>query len=133
MTVVVDASVLVFALTAPASTAADVRRRLRADVCHAPYLIDAELGHVLRRKTALGHIAPLDAEDAFDTASELVDFRHEHHGLVGLAAWALRDRVTFYDALYVAIAAMFEVPLLTMDRRLARTPGLPCMVEVPAA
>ncbi len=44
--------------------------------------------------------------------------------------WALRDNVTYYDALYVALAARLGYPLLTADARLARAPGLPCAVEL---
>jgi predicted nucleic acid-binding protein len=52
------------------------------------------------------------------------------HGLLSRAAWRLRDNPTYYDALYVALAARLDVPLLTADARLARIPGLPCTVEV---
>ena len=45
-------------------------------------------------------------------------------------AWTLRDNVTYYDALYVALAARLGYPLLTADARLARAPGLPCAVEL---
>ncbi len=48
------------------------------------------------------------------------------------AAWELRSAVTFYDALYVVLAATLDVPLLTADARLARAPGLPCQVELGA-
>ena len=40
--------------------------------------------------------------------------------------------MTFYDALYVALAAALDVPLLTADARLARATGLPCQVELVA-
>ena len=46
------------------------------------------------------------------------------------AAWTLRDNLTYYDALYVALAARLGYPLLTADARLARAPGLPCAVEL---
>jgi predicted nucleic acid-binding protein len=39
-------------------------------------------------------------------------------------AWAMRARVTFADAMYVALAEHLGGPLLTDDRRLANTPGL---------
>jgi predicted nucleic acid-binding protein len=61
-----------------------------------------------------------------------VDQRYPHTGSLADAAWELRDNVTFYDALYVALAAALDVPLLTADARLARAPGLPCQVEVVA-
>lgn len=34
--------------------------------------------------------------------------------------WALRDRMSAYDAAYAAAAEAFGVPLLTVDRRLLR-------------
>ncbi len=43
---------------------------------------------------------------------------------------ALRDNLSDYDAMYVALAARLDVSLLTADARLARAPGLPCAVEV---
>ena len=46
-------------------------------------------------------------------------------------AWALRESVTCYDACYVALAELLDVPLVTLDRRLARAPGPRCTVLVP--
>lgn len=43
--------------------------------------------------------------------------------------WALRDRMSSYDAAYVAAAEAFGVPLLTVDRRLLRA----CHTEKTAA
>jgi predicted nucleic acid-binding protein len=48
--VVVDASALVTALVGRSAGARALRRRLAAEVCHAPHLIDAEVGNVLRRR-----------------------------------------------------------------------------------
>ncbi len=46
--------------------------------------------------------------------------------------WRLRGAVSFYDALYVALAAALALPLVTADARLARSAKLPCQVEVVA-
>lgn len=59
----------------------------------------------------------------------LVDERYPH-GSLAATAWALRADVSYYDALYVALAARLQVPLLTLDARLSRTPQLPCTVEL---
>ena len=59
----------------------------------------------------------------------MIAARYPHTAFVK-AAWSLRNNVTYYDALYVALAARLGVPLLTADKRLANAPGLPCAIEV---
>ncbi len=44
--------------------------------------------------------------------------------------WELRQNLTVYDAAYVVLAKILGVTLLTGDRRLARSPGVRCRVEV---
>jgi predicted nucleic acid-binding protein len=43
--------------------------------------------------------------------------------------WELRDDLRTYDANYVALAELLDVPLLTADRRLGRAPAVRCSVE----
>jgi predicted nucleic acid-binding protein len=38
--------------------------------------------------------------------------------------------MTMYDAAYVALAELIDVPLLTADAKLAATPGPTCTIEV---
>jgi predicted nucleic acid-binding protein len=45
-------------------------------------------------------------------------------------AWELRANVTIYDACYVATAELFHGRLVTLDRKLAKAPGLRCDVAV---
>ena len=45
--------------------------------------------------------------------------------------WALHPTVTAYDAAYVALAELLGVPLVTLDRRLARTSGPSCTFVLP--
>ena len=92
-------------------------------------MIDAEVGSVLRRRSAAGHIAPDIASGGLRALGLLVRERHPH-GPLAAAAWAMRDNLTYCDALYVALAARLDYPLLTADARLARAPGLPCTVEL---
>jgi len=56
----------------------------------------------------------------------LADLPIERHGhwILLQRVWELRDRVTAYDALYVALAESLAAPLLTCDARLARTANL---------
>jgi predicted nucleic acid-binding protein len=131
---VVDASVVVEFLTEGEHFAAS-RERLLADghAIWAPELVDAEVGHVLRREVRRGS---LDAEAGGAALWELAELpiRRVSHDVLTRYAWTLRDNVSFYDALYVALAEMLDEPLLTFDARLARA-GLDTEIEVlaPAA
>ncbi len=44
--------------------------------------------------------------------------------------WELRDNVTVYDAVYVALAELLDAPLVTADGKLANAPGTRCRIEV---
>lgn len=127
---VIDASVLVFALIGRSPAAARLRARLAGTVCHAPHLIDAELGNVLRRRTRAGDITSDQALTVLGVARDVIDVRHPHAGSLAPLAWTLRDNLSFYDALYVALAASLGTPLITGDARLSRAPALPCSIEL---
>lgn len=43
--------------------------------------------------------------------------------------WSLRANVTAYDASYVALAESLGLPLITRDRRLARSSGHAAAIE----
>ena len=124
-----DASVAVRALTALDDAGVELQARLSEEACLAPHLIDAEVGNVLRRQVASGRVQAPAAAGALRGLETLVTARYPH-GPLATAAWRLRDNLSYYDALYVALAARLEIPLLTSDARLARAPGLPCAVEV---
>ena len=44
--------------------------------------------------------------------------------------WALRNNLTAYDAVYIALAEALDAPLLTRDRRLAGAAGHRARVEL---
>ncbi len=44
-------------------------------------------------------------------------------------AWRHRHNVSAYDAMYVVVARMYDVPLLTADGPLARAPALGIVVQ----
>jgi predicted nucleic acid-binding protein len=46
-------------------------------------------------------------------------------------AWGLRDEVSIYDGLYVALAIHLDSPLFTLDRRLQKAAARHCNVVVP--
>ena len=127
---VIDASVLALAVIGRNADAVHVRRALTEIACHAPHLIDAEFGNVLRKRTRAGDVTLLQARTALSTASSIVDVRSPHAGNLSELAWTMRDNLSFYDALYVALAVRLDVPLWTGDRQLSRAPGLPCAVDL---
>lgn len=127
---VVDASVMAEALAGKTQADIDLRARLTAATCHAPHLIDAEVGTVLRREVRLGEIQEATARNALRALGRIVEHRYVHVGQLSYDAWELRHNLTFYDGLYVALAAMLDVPLLTADARLTKAPGLTCRFEL---
>ncbi len=129
MALVIDASAMIVALLGRASAAGALRRRLRAEECHAPYLIDAGVGNVLRRHVLRGELAATDAFELLSSSWPLIDHRHEMTTAIARSAWRLRENVSFYNGLYVALAAGLALPLVTADSRLAKAPGIGCIVE----
>lgn len=126
---VVDSSVMVELLAdGKGSEVAGERLRRKGEPLWAPHLIDAEVGHALRRVVRVGGLSPRRGEEALMEFVDLPVRRVEHEPLLP-SAWALRDNVSFYDALYVALAEILEEPLVTFDARLARA-GLRAEVEV---
>ena len=85
----------------------------------APHLIDAEVGNALRRLAARGAIDEDDAGQSLVDLAGLPLTRSPHRFLLG-SAWAMRSQLSFYDALYAALAAELDTELVTADGRLAR-------------
>jgi predicted nucleic acid-binding protein len=95
---------------------------------HAPHLIDVEVAQVIRRYAANGDI---DDERGRMALADLADFplRRYPHDFLLPRVWALRNNLTAYDATYVALAEVLDMPLLTRDRRLAGAAGHQARVE----
>jgi predicted nucleic acid-binding protein len=129
---VVDASVLVCALAENSARAASVRERLAVTECHAPHLVDAEVGQALRRMTRSGKLDADQAVTALRALKDAVEERYPQAIALAELSWSMRDNLTYYDGLYVGLAAILRIPLLTLDARLAKAPNLPCEVELVA-
>ena len=96
---------------------------------HVPHLADVEVAQALRRYVREGALEADSAAVALENLKSLDLERHSHEPLLD-RAWALRDNLTAYDAVYVALAEALECTLLTCDGRLARSPGLSQRVEL---
>lgn len=125
-----DASALVLALVGKTSAADALRQRLPTMRRHAPHLIDAELGNVLRRHKHSGRISAQEALSALRASTVLIEHRYPHAGPLAELAWRWQANISFYDALYVALAVLLDVPLITADARLSRTPTLDCQIDL---
>ena len=96
-------------------------RIVSADSLHAPALLDIEVAHVVRRYAAAGEIADQVGERALLALADLDVIRYTHELLLPLI-WRLRHNLTAYDAAFVALAAVLDAPLVTLDARVAHAP-----------
>jgi predicted nucleic acid-binding protein len=126
---VVDASVLVEYLAGGEHEAAATHAIGRERWAWAPALVDAEVGNALRRLVRAEKITARKAGAALDDLLLMRLQRVPHHYLVE-RAWQLRDNVSFYDGLYVALAETMDAPLVTLDKKLASATGLRTEVEL---
>ncbi len=69
---------------------------------HVPHLADVEVAQALRRYARDGLLGSADAARALEDLRELDLQRHAHEPLLG-RVWALRNNLTAYDAVYVAL------------------------------
>jgi predicted nucleic acid-binding protein len=128
--IVVDASALLEALLRTrAAEAVEARLFSSRQTLHVPHLIDVEVAQVVRRYAAAGEI---DEERGRAVLVDLADLpltRYSHDFLLP-RVWDLRNNLTAYDAVYVALAEALDAPLLTRDRRIAAAAGHYAKVEL---
>src|SRR5450759_2181615 len=115
---------MVLALSGKADAASALRMRLSGVRKHAPHLIDAEVGNVLRRHERDARLSPDEALLALRAARVLVDHRYSHFGPLGELAWTWRHHLRSCDAPYVAVGVLSAIPLITGDVPLGRAPDL---------
>lgn len=96
-------------------------RIMAAESLHVPALLDVEVAQVVRRYAASDEISERTAEQALIALADLDAARYTHEPLLPLI-WRLRSNLTAYDAAFVALAAVLDAPLLTLDANLARAP-----------
>jgi predicted nucleic acid-binding protein len=128
--IVVDASALVETLLRTAAAEAiEVRLFGARETLHGPHLLDVEVTQVIRRYATIGEIDEARGRAAL---VDLGDFplRRYPHGFLLPRVWELRNNLTAYDAVYVALAEVLDAPLLTRDRRLAAVSGHDARIEL---
>ncbi len=132
MTIVLDSSVAIAALIDTGSVGEWAESVLGSGALAAPHLMPAELANILRRSAAAGEIT---ADVASLAHAEMMARRIELFPYAPFAprVWELRRNVTAYDAWYVALAESLQVPLVTLDAKLARAAGPRCAFIGPPA
>ncbi|TPG34196.1 type II toxin-antitoxin system VapC family toxin [Mycolicibacterium hodleri] len=123
--IVLDASAAVSALL----NGGQARRYVVDESIHAPHLVDVEVLSALRRQVNAGRLTADQAERALTAWKRIGLIRYAATPLVE-RVWELRDSVTAYDAVYVALAENLGCALVTADARLATGHGPRCAVAV---
>jgi predicted nucleic acid-binding protein len=102
---------------------------LRGERLVAPHVVDLEVASVWRRQVAAGR---MENRRALLALADLLDLPMQRapHDAVLPRCWELRDNVTVYDAVYVALAEAIGVSLVTGDQRLHRATGVRCTIEI---
>jgi predicted nucleic acid-binding protein len=128
--IVVDASaVLEVLLRTPAAGAVERLLFAPSQTLHAPHLLDVEVAQVVRRYNANGEIDAERGRMALDDLADLSLRRYPHDFLLQ-RVWELRNNITAYDAMYVALAEVLDAPLITRDKRLAASAGHHAHIEL---
>jgi predicted nucleic acid-binding protein len=121
--IVVDASALLeFLLQTPLGRKVEARLFRDEDELHSPHLVDVEVTQGLRRLVRVGEVAPARAAEAIADLADVDLHRHPHLELL-TRAWTLRENVTAYDAMYIALAEALDAPVITCDAPLAKAAG----------
>ena len=128
--IVVDASAILELLLGT-EVGARIEERLLSprESLHAPHLLDVEVAQVLRRFAAAGKLSPERGRQALADLADLPLTRYAHDLLLP-RIWDLRNNVTAYDAVYLALAEAVSAPLVTCDAKLRSAPGHSAQVLV---
>ncbi len=124
---VCDASVLVALLLDGGPDGRWASATLSGAALAAPSLVMFESSNIIRGQELAGTVS---ADSAAQAHTDLLELSIElwPYDLLATRVWELRRNLTSYDASYVALAELLDAPLVTLDRRLSRSPGLKCRV-----
>jgi predicted nucleic acid-binding protein len=130
--VVCDASAVLAALLDSGSDGQWATARLAEADLFAPTLLPFECANVIRRAELSGAVS---TDQAAQAHADLLDLAIDlwPYDILATRAWELRANLSSYDAAYVALAEVLAIPLVTLDRRILRAPGVACSVSAPAA
>ncbi|CAN5913512.1 PIN domain-containing protein [soil metagenome] len=128
--IVLDASAAVAVLLNLGENARLIWNRIAEEdgEVHVPHLFEIEVVSALRRHTVRRESSERSVELIEDLMSMRLT-RYPHTALLR-RIWELRNNITAYDAAYVALAETLDVPLITLDAKLARASEIHAAVEL---
>ena len=130
--IVLDASAAVEWLLVRDAAAAVADRFRDPDIAvHAPSLLGVEVAAALRGLVLARQTTSDRASMALSDLTSADITLHDPTPLLQ-RAWDLRNNLTPYDAVYVALAEVLDATLVTTDARIARAPGVRAEVDVVA-
>lgn len=85
----------------------------------APDLLYPETGNILWKKCRLHELTSVEADEIVDAISSLPIMVEASRPIMPLAvAIAMHSGITVYDAMYVAVAKVYETRMVTADKKL---------------
>ena len=132
MSAVVDSSLLVSALVDTGPHGRWAETVIADGGLVAPELVWVEAMNTLRRLEHARRISASEANAAHEDLMQL-DLQAFPFDPFAERVWQLRHNLTSYDAWYVAVAEALDLPLATLDKRLARARGPVCSFLTPGS
>jgi predicted nucleic acid-binding protein len=127
---VVDASAVVALLLDGGPDGDFVATATLGERLAAPHLLPVEVMSVLGRAVRTGKLGT-DAASLALADLHILPVALAAFGPLAARVWELREAVSPYDGWYVALAERLDVPLVTLDRKLAGASGPRCSFLTP--
>lgn len=124
---VIDANAIVELILDLNSLQQNVQSQIEDFRLCAPDLVDTEVLSSFRKALFRGQVDQPRVQEALLQFLDLPIHRHSSKQLL-FESLSHIFNVSAYDALYVALAEILDCPLVTLDHRLARAPGINCEV-----
>jgi predicted nucleic acid-binding protein len=132
LSAVADASVIVAALVDTGARGEWAETVLQRGHLYAPELLRVETTNVLRRLERARKITEPEANAAYEDFMELDIELHPFEPFAD-RIWQLRHNLTCFDAWHLALAEALDLPMATLDMRLAKATGPRCPFLTPGS
>lgn len=125
----VDTSALVELFTVDAGNQGEaLTERLVEMIPHPPDIVDVEFHHALRGQLLANKVSRERADLARGLFADTPIQRFPTRSLMG-RVWALQHNLGAYDACFIALAEVLEVPLITCDEKQKSASGHQARVD----